>query len=173
MESDFVQAGKKMAIVFCASIIIVVGVCFIFGKYCFFSWMMEGTWITVDGNILDNQSIFVEGFAVNDPDKSDRVHMQFRFLTGEPYLYSKSDTGDLNLSRGVEHIGWYASVASCFDVRDDSIKLFRYAVDTDHECVLFQWKHDPERYFVAANDPTMTPSDIIEHFRLFVEANMF
>ena len=163
------------AVVLICCIAVIAGVlCFFltFNKQ-YFDWNLEGVWITADGQIEGAKLISVSGYVVDRDDLYDNVHLEYHFPGGGEYLDARSDTGNFSHTQWNDHFGYFGCLSMSIDAEDGKWVECHYALDLDKGYILFQWDDGEERYFVASADEKTKASDIVTHFKAFIDTNSF
>ena len=60
-----------------------------------------------------------------------------------------------------------------FDTADGKWVECYYTLDLNKGFLLFQWDDGKERYFVASTENNTEASDIVTHFKAFIDTNSF
>ena len=134
-----------------------------------FGWDLQGYWVTADGTVRGQESFSISGSVKDQPDQLyDHVKMQYTFPSSQKFSFS-SDTGVLSYARIAYGVSYYGGASLSFSSDKNAYIPSIYAIDLDKGYVLLNFDDGSGLYFVAASDPNVEPSDILEHFSAIIQ----
>ena len=134
-----------------------------------FRWDLQGYWVTADGTVRGQESFSISGSVKDQPDQLyDHVKMQYTFPSSQKFSFS-SDTGVFSSARTVHGVSYYGGATLSFSSDKNAYIPSIYAIDLDKEYVLLHFDDGSGLYFVAATDPNVEPSEILEHFSAIIQ----
>ena len=134
-----------------------------------FGWDLQGYWVTADGTVRAQESFSISGSVKDQPDQLyDHVKMQYTFPSSQKFSFS-SDTGVFSSARILHSVSYYGGATLSFSSDKNAFIMSMYAIDLDKEYVLLNFDDGSGLYFVAATDPNVEPSEILEHFSAVIE----
>lgn len=134
-----------------------------------FGWDLQGYWVTADGTVRGQESFSISGSVKDQPDQLyDHVKMKYTFPGSQKFSFS-SDTGVFSYARIVYGVSYYGGASLSFSSDKNAFISSIYAIDLDKGYVLLNFDDGSGLYFVAATDPNVEPSEILEHFSAVIQ----
>ena len=145
---------------------------FLVGRRQHFSWNMQAVWVTADGATDGTVPFSARGYVIPGQNNGPaRGTVDYSFLDGSGY---KAVSGTV-VYAGYRHgdSGYFGTVSFGWDPGSQEMILVRYAVDPDKEYIIFQWNDGSGRFLAASPNADVSASDIMAHFKDFVESTTF
>lgn len=164
---------KKMALICLAvalcCIVIAVGI-FLYSQRGKTSvdWKLNGQIITADGTVEEQLAVKVKGSIIDRKNENEKLTLDISFPSDFRYLDDSITNGGDLIPDSFE-VDYYGMLSWARKRDGSGSYLYLVCIDPEMGYFLCRWNEDPDRYLVASVDENVTPEQILEHFRKFVD----
>ena len=120
---------------------------------------MKSIPFTVNGTIDDNYP------------EEDIANLAIRF--SDDYRYRFDDTELSTNNRKYDNLSYYVFSVYTYDSYSNAPCWACFAVDVEKQYMIMQWDDRTGQFLVAAQDPDISPEEILKHFQGFIDMYSF
>lgn len=133
-------------------------------------YTMQAALINADGEIVETLQITVQGNIYGDSDKQPRMDLTITTPDSFRYRYSKPDAWTAtSVSSVYDRLQYYVWMCYSYDTLENNPVFSSCAMSVEKEYLIMDWDDGEPLYLVAATDPKVEFSSILEWFEDYLD----